>query len=216
MRLYDNCNNLLERRSDKPIFPEAKPITFNTEMVRAILDGRKTQTRRKIKTQPKMQLAYISAGYKAGMWRYPNKNVCDVSGWDEKYRRTVDLSTEDESLYWKPPFHAEDILYVKETWADVKNKDWTHKRYTYLAGDTYFYTDIGYKSVWRPTANMPREVARIYLKVTKVGVKRLQDITAEECLKEGVLDALILAKKGETFVKRIFFKTWNSLIKNQV
>ena len=131
-----------------------KGILFNTEMVRAILDGRKTCTRRIVKPQ-------ITAHYGA---------QCI-----------------------KPPYQPGDILYVRETWCG-----W----YLPLVGMHYCYratepdgnkrpTSPEYdcdveKISWHPSIHMPKEAARIWLKVTDVRVERLQDITPKEAENEGV------------------------------
>lgn len=150
----------------------AKPILFNTDMVRAILDGRKTATRRIIKPQPKMVLCYTFAGYGHGKWEYPDKYVYQY--WGDKYKRTAELTPEDEKRLWTPPCHTDDILYVRETWAQA-------------AAHTFFYR--GDKTIqnilWRPSIHMPKEAARIFLKVTNVTVERLQDITEEQVYAEG-------------------------------
>lgn len=125
-----------------------KPILFNTQMVRAILDGRKTCTRRIVKPQP-------TAHY--GM-------QCI-----------------------KPPYQPGDILYVRETWS------------LRFDGEKYFYKAdkntsreekrlLDYNDVkWRPSIHMPKEAARIWLKVTNVRVERLQKITEAQTEEEGFL-----------------------------
>lgn len=144
-----------------------KPILFNTGMVTALLEGRKTVTRRLIKPQPgadaKMAYTY-AAGRKqdCGKWR--------------------DLQTGQQ---WNPPYHAEDVLYVRETWC----LRYDGEKYFYLADkNTEREEDklLDYADVrWHPSIHMPKEAARIFLKVKSVRLERLQDITDAEALKEG-------------------------------
>ena len=146
-----------------------KPILFNTEMVRAILDGRKSCTRRIIK-------GFIPKDAQFGYTAFtPHgsiscRGVFENEGYGEKF--------------FKLPYQIGDILYVRETW---------HKgleRYIYRAdySDTEkFYQggkEINMK--WHPSIHMPKEAARIFLRVTNVRVERLQDITVEDALAEGM------------------------------
>ena len=152
-----------------------KPILFNTEMVRSILDGRKTVTRRAIKPQPKSKLCYTFAGSHKkdiGRWEYPSKTAHEF--WGEEFKLTDDIAEEELKKKWNPPYHADDILYVRETWAQA-------------AAHTFFYraNKTVQNILWRPSIHMPKEAARIFLKVTNVRVERLQDITAEQARAEG-------------------------------
>lgn len=187
------------------LMQNAKPILFNTDMVRAILDGRKTVTRRIIKPQPKMILCYAFAGYGCGKWMYPDKNAFKY--WGDKHKRTTELTSEDEKRMWAPPYHTDDVLYVRETWC---------LRYD---GEKYFYKAdkktsreekqlIDYDNIsWKPSIHMQKEAARIFLKVTNVRVERLQDITDEQAEKEGCNDYSSTALG--------FCYLWNSTIKKQ-
>lgn len=127
-----------------------KPILFNTEMVQAILDGRKTCTRRIVKPQPTVH--------------YGAQCI-------------------------KPPYQPGDIIYVRETW---------HK-YIKRVGkgqNCHLAEFYGYKASvansedagepWKPSIHMPKEAARIWLKVTDVRVERLQNITPKDAENEGV------------------------------
>lgn len=120
-----------------------KPILFNTDMVRAILDGRKTVTRRVVKFQHGQNPQWT--GYiPDGPVLYGSNNI-----------------PASKSLY-----HPGDILYVRETWA--RSMAGT---YIYKATDTPIILDR-----WRPSIHMPKDAARLFLRVTDARVERLQDI----------------------------------------
>ena len=150
-----------------------KPILFNTEMVRANLDGRKTCTRRLVKPQPDENHTY-PLGFVTDSTE--KKEVgCFGFGIDE-YGGSI--------KYVKPPYQPEDILYVRETW----NKGL--ERYMYRAdySDTEKFYQGGkeIEMKWHPSIHMPKEAARIWLKVTDVRVERLQEITEVQAQAEGI------------------------------
>ena len=150
-----------------------KPILFNTEMVRAILDGRKTCTRRLVKPQPDEKHTY-PLGFVTDSTE--KKEVgCFGFGIDE-YGGSIQ--------YAKPPYGYApgDILYVRETWMDYAG------RTMYRADcDKYRLESLKLAEFsWKPSIHMPKEAARIWLKVTDVRVERLQEITPKDAKNEGV------------------------------
>lgn len=188
------------------------PILFNTDMVRAILDGRKTVARKVIKPQPKMKLCYTFAGgYKKDIrkWNYPNKTAFEY--WGEEYKHPDSLIKEDLKMKWNPPCHTDDILYVRETFVQAASHIFWYK-----ADDKDFLKNC--KS-WKPSIHMPKEAARIWLKVTDVRVERLQDITEEQAAAEGGIDnrGFIHSPDDEYneihTAKEDFVSIWNSTIK---
>lgn len=157
-----------------------KPILFNTQMVRAILDGRKSCTRRIAKPQWE---ECPNCKYVHNEYIYDNlaENVyCARCGYPLVPER-------------RAPYQPGDILYVRETWCG-----W----YLPLVGMHYCYratepdgnkrpTSPEYdcdveKISWHPSIHMPKEAARIWLKVTDVRVEQLQDISGEDLIKEGI------------------------------
>ena len=159
-----------------------KPILFNTEMVRAILDGRKTVTRRVVKPQPDRV--------------YSGGNVelrCHADGPHKDewhcYRESPPLDKVVNSPWGgqiSPPFQAGDTLYVRETWAYVS--DWINVDPDVGIFDGYIYkADWKEKEhpKWRPSINMPKEAARIFLQVTDVYPQRLQNMTEDDVCDEG-------------------------------
>ena len=182
-----------------------KPILFNTEMVRAILDGRKTCTRRVIKPQPQSRLCYTYAGSHKGCigkWTYPNRGAHEFLG--EEYKLPENIKDEELSKRWNPPYHKDDILYVRETWKKAPNG--------YYYYEDWQRNDIADVTKWKPSIHMPKEAARIWLKVTDVRVERLQEITSEQICREGVEVEYPHVLNGEE--KRYAFSTlWNSTIK---
>lgn len=216
-----------------------KPILFNIEMVRAILDGRKTCTRRAIKPQPQSGLCYTYAGSHKdciGKWTYPNRGAHKL--WGEEYKLPENIKDEELSKRWNPPYHTGDILYVRETWqcwrahryeatADIRfraggddvrlqfangNTDSINR----LDYDTFVHKWFSHNGEWKPSLFMPKEAARIWLKVTDVRVERLQEITEVGIQKEGVeVDPKECVGKFD-FISELFLlfqRLWDSTIK---
>ena len=171
-----------------------KPILFNTDMVRAILKGRKTVTRRVVKPQPKSHIAYACMGSGCGKWGYPGKDAWEY--WDDESFRLPDGISQDElKRRWTPPCNTGDILYVRETWY----KDPTRYMYKANYSDTekFFRDGKEVQIKWHPSINMPKEAARLFLRVTDVRVERLQDITSGQIDAEGCKEWAYSAKTGE-------------------
>ena len=186
-----------------------KQILFNTEMVRAILDGRKSCTRRVIKPQPQSRLCYTYAGGNCGTWGYPSKTAYE--NWGDEYKLPEDITDEELKIRWNPPYHTDDILYVRETWSE-----WTDG-YLYKAWNSPF-PQAGQSSVmrWHPSIHMPKEAARIWIKVTDVRVERLQELTEVGIRKEGIeVEPNECAGKFD-FIYELFLlfqRLWDSTIK---
>lgn len=165
-----------------------KPILFNTEMVRAILDGRKDATRRIVK-------GFIPDDAVWGYTAFTPKGYIScrgtfADGYGEKF--------------FKLPCEPGDILYVRETWKKAPNG--------YYYYEDWQRNDIADVTKWKPSIHMPKEATRIWLKVTDVRVERLQDITSEQISREGVEVEYLHVLNGEE--KRYAFSTlWNSTIK---
>jgi len=151
-----------------------KPILFNTEMVRAILDGRKTQTRRLCKGQPQ------------------------------------DGITSPETLGYEPPYKPGDILWVRETWQRIFDESGWHYEYKADHEDGQLQicnTPIG----WRPSIHMPREAARLFLRIIDVRAERLQDMTPEDCMNDGSFNQYAVNLLG---IAPLFGALWDSTLKN--
>lgn len=168
-----------------------KPILFNTEMVRAILDGKKTCTRRIVK----------GAIPDDAMWGYtmftPKGCVSCRGVYADEY----------DEKFFRLPYQQGDILYVRETWC---KGSWMNEkeRYYYKADDNDFHC------VWHPSIHMPKEAARIWLKVTDVRVERLHDITGKSVLREGINSHVHPdADYFDGNQREVFAELWDSTIK---
>ena len=167
-----------------------KPILFNTEMVRAILDGRKSCTRRICKdaneyTVPDMDF------YNADRRTYAVHNFVDKEHMEQ-------LSTAERTC----PICTGDILYVRETWKKAPNG--------YYYYEDWQRNDIADVTKWKPSIHMPKEAARIWLKVTDVRVERLQEITEVQAQAEGCNSGLLT---GACTARGQFEDLWNSTVK---
>ena len=168
-----------------------RPILFSAPMVRAILEGRKTVTRREVKKQAALDC--LAAGFEPSFLALPgNSDLCP---------------------YGKPG----DRLWVRETWGVISNDfdddgnmvDWVPDRYAtpirempfgrgYYSGHVIYRADGEAawagdddgggddSSAWKPSIHMPRAASRVLLEITEVRVERLQDINEEQAGAEGV------------------------------
>lgn len=193
------------------------PILFSTEMVKAILDGRKTQTRRVIKPQP--DAAWME-------WIIKNNETNEVES-DENPDGVVPMV--GTKVIHCPYGQAGDRLWVRETWNAMcfDGDDGLYKWYDEIKpADRGKVTDVVYKAnrnpedepyPWIPSIFMPRWASRITLEVVNVRVERVQDITNEDAKAEGLKPIRAMKAHhfttGETFDSyRIPFESlWYSI-----
>lgn len=170
------------------ILQTAKPILFNTEMVRAILNNEKSVTRRILKPQPYKESKLLT---------------------NNLFPETVEAGAGNVYAFWDgtvttPTYKVGDILYVRETW-----RKWV--------GGYSYKADAPNTCQWKPSIHMPKEAARIFLWVTDVRVERLQDIRAVDCISEGVVSKPHYTKRGNLVLhgryKTDFSLFWNSTVK---
>ena len=161
-----------------------KPILFNTQMVRAIMGGRKTQTRRAVKPQPKDK-ALLEFRDGILSWGDMRAGIC----------------YEYEA---KAAYQPGDILWVRETWRLKTPSVLDETKYIYRA-DSNPSDETEQK--WHPSIHMPKEAARIFLRVTDVRVERLWDISSEDVYAEGTDNRLWAATRDA------FRRLWDSTIK---
>lgn len=205
-----------------------RPILFNTEMVMALLNGTKTCTRRVVRYK------YSNTEMKIKKDKYGTRLI------EIQKDENSDGSTYQKLLPFvekEAPYQPGDILYVRETFTwcpcwdcgldtvpdgcknpviyDSKKKE--HGCYMYRAScedNEYLSADT-----WHPSIHMPKEAARIFLKVTDVRVERLQEITVDDCHREGINIATSFVTDGETlkrnhnFSLEKFETLWDSTIK---
>ena len=152
-----------------------KPILFSTPMVQAILRGEKTQTRRIMQEQPPCQL--LSCGTSGRYW--------------------ADNPEDLRAKYFRCKYEIGDILWVRETWAktgDNFHDDWERKSIYYFKADNPFnekelhenYPQMKGFPKWRPSIFMPKEACRIFLKLKSIRIERINDISENDSLQEGI------------------------------
>ncbi|MFR6345802.1 MAG: hypothetical protein ACLUN9_03345 [Enterocloster aldenensis] len=180
-----------------------RPILFNSDMVRAILEGRKTVTRRVIKDTDESMYAGM-CGLGPGL-----------------FDRNTGIRVK-ESYY-----RLGDILYVRETWG-IANLDYDDKKVfiIYRTGneqengicvtlpnekfEKIYESMAGNSPDWHPSIHMPKEAARIWLKVTDVRAERLHNLTNRDAKKEGVT---VETDNSGIAHRAAFMRLWDSTIK---
>lgn len=157
-----------------------RPILFNGEMVRAILYGRKTQTRRVVKPQPTTEPIFE--------WNGKSKGFAGIqSSHTDKGLRAME--------YYCPHGKVGDRLWVRETWqgfrqVNIEYNEWEEMespkdRHDYLFEPVYKADGKSFAEKWQPSIFMPREYSRILLEITDIRVERLQNISRGDAMAEG-------------------------------
>ena len=179
-----------------------KPILFNTQMVRAILNGSKTQTR-----------------------RLPSSSIRNEwLSWDE-YQCAVappgSILETEEGFYKKhPPYKEGDILYVRETWKQATGGTagpGLFDTILYKADEPQDTTGLMIEERWHPSIHMPKSAARIFLRVKEIHIERLQSISEDDALAEGASGGEYLDEQGNSmgivWPHEDFSQIWDSTIK---
>lgn len=195
-----------------------KPILFNTEMVKAILEGQKTCTRRIIKKK------YSNTDIDFHEDKH-GKRLVEIQNDAPAPRKNPNGTTTYSMVAMKEikkPYDIGDILYVRETWMmqSMSNFDKKAKflfkaepnerlKEVMLSSDRYEdLIKYSYKKGWQPSLFMPKEAARIFLKVTNVRAERIQDITEDQIKKEGIIEEL------PPLAEDAFRELWDSTTKD--
>ncbi len=169
-----------------------KPIIFSTEMVSAILDERKSMTRRVIRPQPPEFATLKMYGEKPSCFYCVDREQTEI----------------------RIPYQKGDLLWVREMWSKDENGEYVYRTNYGTTKDDSFPPTL-FK--WKPSIHMPREAARIFLRVTGVRVERLQDITKNnyELIDRGGNKYPSNFYKEGGYSCGEFIDLWNSTIKKQ-
>lgn len=174
-----------------------KPILFNTEMVKAILEGRKTQTRRT--AFPNMELReFCNKEYPNGWW----------------FNGRVFRSFDDFLHYTQRPkckYQPGDILWVRETWSTHYDGIHDDLQLCYKADGIDLKSEClpGENNCWYPSIHMPKEAARIFLKVKNVRIEKLWEMDEVAAIAEGFEDSPAVT---DSPIQR-FSELWDKTIK---
>lgn len=192
---------------------KARPILFKIPMVQAILDGRKTQTRLVIKPQPR---------FENGVYFFPERNTTG-------YGKGIINPLAKEWLQECPYGTIGDLLWVRESFicgydldqngnkicTDDEGNDLPSKVWYAVDGDIQWTDDNGYQcnTPWKPSIHMPRWASRITLEITDIRAERLQDISEDDAMAEGV-DKMFppdTSKKTPEYYRIPFAVLWESI-----
>jgi len=159
------------------------PILFSTPMVQAILEGRKTQTRRVVKPQPET----VNIETPIPMTEYLDK----LKGMEKKGLKTVISGTGGHTFPNCPYGQPGDVLWVRETWQLFSPYGPEDYYFGYKASpgeigiEASEKYDYAFPDIWKPSIHMPKEACRLLLRVKSVRVERLQEITRGDAMDEG-------------------------------
>lgn len=180
---------------------KSRGLMFKAPLVMAILNGEKTQTRRMVKLPIKRE-AFVMLDYGNGWWPFQSDDgeseLCDDGC---------------EHPYSSPFGEKGELLYVRETFALKGNSDGCPS-ILYKADNKEYYFDgekvldvkgeTEFTGAWKPAIHMNKKYARIWLEVDFIRVEKLQDISDEDAMKEG-----ITLKSGQS-PRQAFFDLWNT------
>ena len=178
-----------------------KPILFNEKMVKALLSGQKTQTRRIVKPATPYKAGEYMQGQ--GLWIDFSTDNLDHCGHVKDYSVSPIWTPVSSYIKRYAPYKVDDLLYVRESWeiedGEVIYRAGSHKK----------------DQKWKPSIHMPKEYARIWLHVLDVKMERLQEISIEDAIKEGSVVGLTQDELASVSVLNRFTDIWNSTISDK-
>lgn len=193
--------------------PAEHPVLFNGDMVRAIQAGMKTQTRRPMVPQPDM--SRLKRGVKLEAHRCPQLGPVHHGRSEWGLYGTPYKATDVPVCGYRCPFGGPgDTLWVRETWAHTNDYDGQYL----MDGRKALYRADKEQAIipsrWRPSIHMPRWASRINLPVTRVWVERLQDISVEDAIAEG-MEVGDMPGHLRWVPQRMFSRLWDSIYAKQ-
>lgn len=174
-----------------------KPIMMSTEDVQAVLEGRKTMMRRVVKEDRRGEWAAVNG--------VRNNSEYGASVPCYLHRETAVDDISRNIMY--PKYDVGDILWVRETWSPVQVLP---KRYLCKADAENGGEGDGLPIRWRPSIHMPREAARLFLRVTDVRVERVQDILCGDMKREGVIPKTVTGGQYQQWHNDYFKPAWDA------
>jgi hypothetical protein len=184
-----------------------RPILFSGPMVRALLDGTKTQTRRVVKPQP-FDRSYSKHDHRIAYASGRASKGDEIDGF-YAYSTSSGGQWQVKCPYGQPG----DKLWVREAWARTHVAQSDQEWIVYREGDNR--TDYG--GPWKPSIHMPRAASRILLDITGVRVERLQDISDKDAISEGIgltasaAGVPMTTPAGETMPRAMYRALWESI-----
>lgn len=190
---------------------KTRPILFNDQMVRAVLEGRKTQTRRLLKVQPQQSEFEPSILHFSGLTKkrqviggkvIPKGEYWSGSSTIEEYAKQCPYGKTGDQLWVREtfcPIYAQEPKY--NGGKPIEYDYFSTYKHGYRLGDV-----IGIKKKWTPSIFMPRDASRIQLEITNVSVEKVQSITYSDAIAEGVT-----YEKGYTDPRDAYRYLWESI-----
>ena len=181
-----------------------KPIIFSSEMIKALLNGTKTMTRRVVKPQPEEHSPVVEI---IKDWKHSLKG--------EWFLRTAFYGQPCSGTHLggymvKPPYAPNDVLWCRETWAPTYI---THENGKAIIREAIYRADTGdFGERWHSPLHMPRVAARLFLRVTDVRIEKLREISPKDKVAEGFTDCCRAypCNEKDTCKRLCFMRYWDS------
>lgn len=173
-----------------------KPILFNEQMMRAILDGKKTQTRRAIRHYRGNAVYKAACHY--GKW-FPGFSA------DRPPDFLIDWYVKNNA---RPPYAVSDILYCRETWSRYEDGEYAFRTDYGTTEDDSFPPSM---LKWHPSIHMPRDAARVFLRVKNIYAERLQSISDKDIIAEGI-DSVLQGHTPIHSYRGEYMELWDSTV----
>lgn len=201
-----------------------KPILFSTPMVKAILEGRKSQTRRVVKRYGRTPEQYGRDKFYKLVNELNGKQGLFAGFYKDSDVFMYEGQQHIDAVYFKAPYPPGDAIYVQETWkaisADLSNFEilieykadgfWQWARFT--PERFAIFRKYALKNGWQSPYFMPKEAARLFLMVKDVRIGMVQEITEEDVVREGIPPRFKVKDRfSYDIARQRFLELWDSI-----